>query len=103
MLVSKNIHVSINIFNYYCNDKKDDNIKYYIRVLSFCGMIIALYQCIIQYFAIKSTFCSFTSNDCSAIQTVYMGFLTIPQMSLGAFILIFVCSFYINNKTNIST
>ena len=56
MLVSKNIHVSINIFNYYCNDKKDDNIKYYIRVLSFCGMIIALYQCIIQYFAIKVLF-----------------------------------------------
>ncbi|MGE7868009.1 disulfide bond formation protein B [Bacillus paramycoides] len=79
--------------------KKDINIKYYLRTFSLFGVAIAIYHCVVQQFAIKTAFCSFTTSDCSTIQAKYMGFITIPIMSLCAFLLIFISSFFIKNES----
>ncbi|OQR53363.1 disulfide bond formation protein B [Bacillus sp. CDB3] len=76
---------------------KDVNVKYYLRTFSLIGVVIAMYHCIVQQFSIKTTFCNFTTSDCSIIQTKYIGFITIPSMSLIAFVLIFISSFFIKN------
>lgn len=82
--------------------KKDINIKYYLRIFSLFGVGIAIYHCIVQKFAIKTSFCNFTTNDCSIVQVKYMGFITIPIMSLSAFFLIFISSFFIKDESFIN-
>ncbi|WP_088013375.1 disulfide bond formation protein B [Gottfriedia acidiceleris] len=73
---------------------KDTNVKYYIRILTFLGILTASYQYIIQNLHQKSAFCNITS-DCTTIQVQYFGFITLPFMSILAFSLIFICSFFI--------
>lgn len=76
---------------------KDTNAKYYLRILSFLGVLISSYQYIIQSLHKKSTFCDI-ANDCTNIQVEYFGFITLPLMSISAFLLIFLCSFFIQKE-----
>ncbi|MBH0347193.1 disulfide bond formation protein B [Bacillus cereus] len=75
----------------------DKNIKYYLRFFSLIGIIISSYHNFIQFTQQKSSFCGVTSS-CLTIYDKWGGFITIPFMSLTAFIIIFVLSFFINDK-----
>lgn len=72
--------------------KDDKNIKYYLRFLSLIGIFLSLYHNIIQINYKHSFFCDIT-NNCLVVYEKYLGFITIPFMSLTAFLLIFIASF----------
>ncbi|MGF9879965.1 disulfide bond formation protein B [Bacillus albus] len=75
----------------------DKNIKYYLRFFSLIGIIISSYHNFIQFTQQKSSFCGIVSS-CLTIYDKWGGFITIPLMSLTAFIIIFASSFFINEK-----
>ncbi|TCJ77219.1 UNVERIFIED_ORG: disulfide bond formation protein DsbB [Bacillus cereus] len=75
----------------------DKNIKYYLRYFSLIGIIISSYHNFIQFTQQKSSFCGVTSS-CLTIYEKWGGFITIPLMSLTAFIIIFALSFFLNEK-----
>ncbi|MGR5969474.1 disulfide bond formation protein B [Bacillus paranthracis] len=75
---------------------KDANSKYYLRILSFFGLLISSYQYIIQSLHTKSTFCDITS-DCTTIQIEYFGFITLPFMSILSFFINF-SMFFLDRK-----
>ncbi|HEF1899674.1 disulfide oxidoreductase [Bacillus thuringiensis] len=72
----------------------DNSIKYYLRYFSLIGIFISLYHNVIQINQTHSLFCGITSN-CLTVYEKYFGFVTIPLMSLIAFCLIFILSFFI--------
>ena len=80
--------------------KDDKDIKYYLGGLSLIGIIIAGYHNFIQFNQKQSAFCSITSN-CSTVYEKYFDFITIPLMSLVAFLLIFLASCFIKINSNI--
>ncbi|HDR8054780.1 disulfide bond formation protein B [Bacillus cereus] len=75
----------------------DKNVKYYLRYFSGIGIVISSYHNYIQFTQQKSSFCSVTSS-CLTIYGKWGGFITIPLMSLTAFIIIFVLSFFMKEK-----
>ncbi|MGZ9785696.1 disulfide bond formation protein B [Bacillus pseudomycoides] len=79
--------------------KDDRNIKYYFRFLSLIGIFVSSYHNFIQINQQHSSFCGVTSN-CLNVYGKYFGFLTIPLMSLIAFLLLFIISFLIKDKVS---
>src|SRR3989344_9686537 len=70
--------------------RRDKNIAYYIMPLSVLGAVFALYHYLLQMTSIFDTIpvsCG-AFGSCSEIQTIYLGFATIPFLSLAAFIVI---------------
>lgn len=70
--------------------RKDKNIPYYVLPLTIIGIIIAAYQYLLQMTplgAVELTKCDLT-NPCSKIDAIYLGFITIPFMSIAAFLVI---------------
>ncbi|WP_410489228.1 disulfide bond formation protein B [Bacillus changyiensis] len=74
--------------------KKSQDIVDYIKTLSGIGFLISLYQYLLQITSTKSVFCNL-SEDCSSVDKIYFGFITIPFLSLNAFLLIFILSFLV--------
>lgn len=70
--------------------KKDKNIFNYTLFLSLVGAIIALYHIYIQRFVTVAP-CNI-GESCTTNFFIYFGYITIPVMSLTAFILILVLS-----------
>jgi disulfide bond formation protein DsbB len=77
--------------------KNDLTIKYYLRSLALIGIGIASYHYIIQFVHVESTFCGLESN-CSSVQLEFLGFITIPFLSLITFIIIFISTVFIKNN-----
>ncbi len=70
--------------------RKDKNVAYYVLPLSLIGAATAFYQYLLQMTPLKAatlTKCEI-SNPCSKIDAIYVGFITIPFMSLLAFLVI---------------
>ncbi len=68
--------------------KKDSKVRVYALPLAVIGALIALYHYLIQMFNLSS-FCNITSLvPCNTIYILEFGYITIPLMSLTAFILI---------------
>lgn len=70
--------------------RKDKDIAYYVLPMSVIGALIAFYQYLLQMTplgAVELTKCDLT-NPCSKIDAIYFGFITIPFMSLVAFLVI---------------
>ena len=70
--------------------RKDKNIPYYVLPMTIIGALIAAYQYLLQMTplgAVELTKCDLT-NPCSKIDAIYLGFVTIPLMSLAAFLVI---------------
>ena len=70
--------------------RHDKNITYYALPLSAIGAVIALYQYLLQMTPLglsKSLVCS-AFVSCSQIDKIYFGFITIPFLSLMAFLVI---------------
>lgn len=72
---------------------RDAKLNYYIAVLSFTGGLIALYHNLIYFDIITEAFKVCTADlSCKSKQLQVFGFLSIPSMSLFAFVLIFTIS-----------
>lgn len=66
----------------------------FLLVLSVPGMLIALYQYVLQMTSgsVASALLPCTFNGCAQIQVIYLGFITIPLMSFFGFAVITICS-----------
>src|SRR3990170_6468181 len=70
--------------------RKDKNVAYYVLPLSITGALVGLYQYLLQMTPlsrVELATCSATA-PCSAIQVMFFGFITIPFLSMTAFIVI---------------
>ena len=71
--------------------KKDKNLPYFILPLSIIGILISFYQNLLYYNIIpESTSPCILGISCTTRQIEWFGFITIPLMSLTAFITITV-------------
>ncbi|RSL29006.1 disulfide bond formation protein B [Salibacterium salarium] len=70
---------------------EDYKSRYFIAFFSLIGSIIAAYHYIIQISQTGGTFCDI-GDDCIIMYFQSLGFITIPFLSLIAFILIFIVS-----------
>ncbi|PGP41496.1 disulfide bond formation protein B (plasmid) [Bacillus cereus] len=77
--------------------KRHSNTNEYIKYFSGIGLVISLYQYIIQMTQTKSAFCHLY-EDCSAIDFVFLKFITIPFLAMLAFLLLFSISFLVKNQ-----
>ena len=70
--------------------RKDKNVAYYALPMSILGTIIALYQYLLQMgTAIKNIPIQCDAfGSCEQIETIYFGFITIPFLSMTAFVII---------------
>lgn len=80
--------------------KKDYRISFYTMILSFIGACFSLYHYGIQ----KLSFLADVAPECGRVPCTgayinWFGFITIPFLALIAFIIIFICSFYIWKRT----
>lgn len=66
----------------------DKNLPYYVLPLTIAGAIIALYQSLLQWGIVKETIQCTNGISCATLQVEYFGFITIPFLSLCAFIVI---------------
>jgi len=64
--------------------------KLHVLALTIPGFLFALYHYLMQTFGLFKEFstCVATSKPCDAVDVVYLGFITIPFLSLMAFIVI---------------
>lgn len=87
--------------------KKDKNIVNYGIVLSGLGALIALYHYLLQLGLVPSIDCSAIGYSVSCSQRFVMnfGYITIPMMSLTAFLMIFffLITYKIVNKNSTET
>src|SRR3990167_5407725 len=70
--------------------RRDKNVPYYVLPLSVTGALVGLYQYLLQMTPlsrVELATCSVTA-PCSAIQMMFFGFVTIPFLSMTAFIVI---------------
>ncbi|WP_342387313.1 disulfide oxidoreductase [Salinicoccus bachuensis] len=79
--------------------RNDHGAKYYIRVMSGLGILIAAYHYALQKISfLGDNFAACTGASCTVQYINGFGFITIPFLSLIAFILIFILSFMIKRK-----
>ncbi|MGG3178023.1 disulfide bond formation protein B [Priestia megaterium] len=76
--------------------KKHKKTNEYIKYFSGIGLVIAIYQYTIQMTNTKSLFCHLY-EDCSSIDLIFFGFITIPFLSAISFLLIFMLSILVRN------
>lgn len=72
--------------------RKDKKLYQYVLPMSILGGIVAFYQVLLQKGILPEAVapCSIAAS-CAVKYTGYFGFITIPVMSLAAFVLITVC------------
>jgi disulfide bond formation protein DsbB len=74
---------------------RDVRMKYYALPLSLVGVVIAIYHNLLYYRIIPENLAPCTQGvSCTDIQIEWLGFITIPLMSLVAFVVIVLCLFY---------
>ena len=66
--------------------RNDKNMPYYILPLTVFGLIIAFYQSLLQWNIISETIQCSNGVSCATTQINYFGFITIPFLSLLAFV-----------------
>ncbi len=72
------------------NDKK--NLPYYVLPLSSIGWLIAFYQVLLQAKILPERIAPCTTGvSCTTVYGLWLGFITIPILSLAAFTLITLC------------
>lgn len=80
--------------------RKEKKIYQYILPISILGIIIAIYHNLLYYGFIKTIFCT-TGISCTSKYVEYLGFISIPLMSLIGFSIIIILSlinkYYPNN------
>ena len=71
---------------------RDRRMKYYALPLSLGGLAIAVYHNLLYYGFIPDSITPCTQGiSCTSVQIEWLGFITIPLLSLAAFIVMTVC------------
>ena len=78
--------------------RKDKRVFTYTLPLTFLGLFIALYHTIIQFIPEAST-CPATGVSCTAPYFIQFGYITIPVMSLTAFVFLLLLALVARQKT----
>ncbi len=72
--------------------RKDKNVPYYVLPMSILGMVIAIYNYLLQLRIIPETIAPCTNSvPCAEIHGIWLGFITIPLLSFVAFAIITGC------------
>jgi disulfide bond formation protein DsbB len=77
--------------------KNDYGVKKYVLALSITGSAIAIYHYLLQMSPIPLP-CTDEVVDCAAKQLNYFGYITIPFMSLTAFLLIIILMLFVRRR-----
>jgi len=82
---------------------RDPRIKSYALPICLAGLAVAIYHNLLYYSLIPDSLTPCTQGiSCTSIQIEWLGFITIPLMSLAAFTLINLCLvFYIPKQKSI--
>jgi disulfide bond formation protein DsbB len=77
----------------------DIRVKYYALPLCLAGLAVAFYHNLLYYGVIPETLTPCTQGvSCSAAQLELLGFITIPLLSLGAFVVMALCLLFYKAK-----
>ena len=78
---------------------RDPRMKYYALPLSLGGLAIAVYHNLLYYGVIPEAAAPCTQGvSCTEAQIEWFGFITIPLMSLVAFVVMSLCLFFYKTK-----
>lgn len=78
---------------------RDRRMKYYALPLSLGGLAIAIYHNLLYYGIIPEVAAPCTQGvSCTETQIEWFGFITIPLMSLAAFVVMSLCLFFYKPK-----
>jgi disulfide bond formation protein DsbB len=78
---------------------RDRRVKFYALPVSFAGLAVAVYHNLLYYGLIPDSVTPCTQGiSCTSVQIEWLGFITIPLMSLTAFVLICVCLLFYRSK-----
>lgn len=79
---------------------RDAKLKYYALPVAAGGLLIAVYHNLLYYNVLPDSIAPCTQGvSCTSVQIEWLGFITIPLMSLTAFTLINLClAFYKSNE-----
>lgn len=81
--------------------RRDRRVKFYALPLSVCGLGIAIYHNLLYYGLIPDSITPCTQGvSCTTVQIEWFGFITIPLLSLTAFIGIVLCLLAYNSEEN---
>lgn len=79
--------------------RRDVHLPYFVLPFSIIGAFIALYHYLLQIGVISESLAPCVAGvSCAAKEVLYFGFVTIPFLSLMAFLLISVCMIIIIKK-----
>jgi disulfide bond formation protein DsbB len=78
---------------------RDRRLKYYALPLSLSGLTVAVYHNLLYYGFIPDSITPCTQGvSCTSVQIEWFGFVTIPLMSLAAFVLVSLCLIFYKRK-----
>lgn len=78
---------------------RDWRLKYYALPLALAGVVIAVYHNLLYYHIIPESIAPCQAGvSCTSRQIEWFGFITIPLMSLAAFVLIAACLLLYKSK-----
>ena len=78
---------------------RDGRMKYYALPVCLAGLLISIYHNLLYYGVIPESMAPCTQGvPCNAIQFEWLGFITIPLMSLMAFVAVALCLLLDNSK-----
>ena len=78
--------------------KKDLSVTPYIKTLAVVGGLIAAYQTLLQMDLVPALLCSAATVNCAQRFVMNFGYITLPVMSLTAFLLLIIISFFENKR-----
>ncbi|MEK7609203.1 MAG: disulfide bond formation protein B [Patescibacteria group bacterium] len=78
--------------------KKDIAVIPYVKTLSIVGALVAGYQSLLQMNLVPSLLCSATTPSCAQRFVMGFGYITLPVMSLTAFLLLILILSFRENK-----
>ncbi|CAN5833006.1 disulfide oxidoreductase [soil metagenome] len=78
---------------------RDRRVKFYALPIALAGLAIAVYHNLLYYGLIPDSITPCTQGiSCTSVQIEWLGFITIPLMSLTAFVLVSLCLFFTGRK-----
>lgn len=78
---------------------RDWRVKYYALPVSLCGLAIAVYHNLLYYGILPESITPCTQGiSCTSVQIEWLGFITIPFLSLVAFVGVSLCLLFYKPK-----
>jgi disulfide bond formation protein DsbB len=71
--------------------RKDNDVPYYVLPLSITGVVVAFYQVLLERGIVPEVEVCSVGVPCNTIYINWLGFITIPFLSLVAFLIITFC------------